>query len=57
MYLFLTVSNHYQSIIEKLLSSTKISAENANKLFYHKQTIKFKEQTDPLTQINKIQLL
>ena len=42
MYLFLTVSNYFQFIIEKLLSSTKISAGNANKLFYHKQTIKFK---------------
>ena len=42
MHLFSTVSNYFQFIIEKLTSSTKISAENANKLFCHKHTIKFK---------------
>ena len=42
MYLFSTVSNHFQFIIEKVRSSTKISAENANKLFCHKHAIKFK---------------
>ena len=36
MYLFSIVSNYFQFIIEKLTSSTKISAENANKLFCHK---------------------
>ena len=33
MYLFSTVSNYFQFIIEKLMSSTKISAENANNSF------------------------
>ena len=30
MYLFSAVPNYFQFIIEKLTSSTKISAENAN---------------------------
>ena len=42
MYLFMTVSNYFPFIIEKLSSSTQISAENSNKLFCHKHTIKFK---------------
>ena len=42
MNLFSTVPSYFQFIIEKLTSSTKISAENANKLFWHKNTIKFK---------------
>ena len=42
MYLFLTVSNYFQFIIEKLTISTIVYAENANKLFCHKHTIKFK---------------
>ena len=37
MYLFSTVSNYFRFIIEKPMSSTKISAENANKLFCHKR--------------------
>ena len=39
MYLFSTVSNYFQFITEKLMSSTKIFAENANTLFCHKHTI------------------
>ena len=35
MYLFSTVSNYFQFIIEKLTSSNRVSAENANKLFCH----------------------
>ena len=42
MYLFLTVSNYFEFVIGKLLSSTTISTENAKKLFCHKHTIKFK---------------
>ena len=42
MYLFSTVSNYFQFIIEKLRSSTIIFAEDANKLFCHKHTIKLK---------------
>ena len=38
-YLFSTASKYFQFIIEKLMSS-KISAANANKFFYHKQAIK-----------------
>ena len=39
-YLFLTVSTYFQFIIEKLTSSTEISAKNADKFFCHTQTIK-----------------
>ena len=42
MYLFSAVSSYFQFIIEKLMSSTKMSAENTNKLFCNKHTIKFK---------------
>ena len=40
MYLFLTVSNCFQYIIKNVMSSTKISAQNANKFFCHIQAIK-----------------
>ena len=52
MYLFSTVSNFFQYIIEKLASSTKISAQNANKFFCrHKQTNKV---IDSSTYANKL---
>ena len=38
LLLFSTVSNYFQYIEKLSISTSKISAQNANKFFYHTQT-------------------